>query len=426
MYWYCKRYYYKGGYGKMKKKIIFLLVVSFMFLGVKTVNAAELKPVDEHTLDNIESTLTLDMKESEIDVSRFKNSDLDKIADNYENKLKEQGYDLTGIEVRIDFKDNISDGISNIFNFSDIHELDLSVVNTTNNNNNILYKKNIKVTYSNTASFNDSDKGYVEDVIKKMKFDGTMNDDIFNRKVDSIFRVYDKDEISYDDFFDNFARNYENYDYAKLVNDPSIKIRYNCGDWGTYIGANPVYIPINLYIYKNDVFYGLKQIFLVNLWGEKLNNGTPVGVQEIPKTENEVLNPHYQELYEEVKKQGLTDVLGCYELKAYGELYEGMEVSFNIDKKYEGREVKIFHKKNDGTYEVFTDVVKNGKVTVKVNEFSPFMVVLNNNDDVIQNMNNAPNNAQTSSMNLILYIGISLSSLVTIIYIIVKRKKKIA
>ena len=410
----------------MKKKIIFLLVVSFMFLGVKTVNAAELKPVDEHTLDNIESTLTLDMKESEIDVSRFKNSDLDKIADNYENKLKEQGYDLTGIEVRIDFKDNISDGISNIFNFSDIHELDLSVVNTTNNNNNILYKKNIKVTYSNTASFNDSDKGYVEDVIKKMKFDGTMNDDIFNRKVDSIFRVYDKDEISYDDFFDNFARNYENYDYAKLVNDPSIKIRYNCGDWGTYIGANPVYIPINLYIYKNDVFYGLKQIFLVNLWGEKLNNGTPVGVQEIPKTENEVLNPHYQELYEEVKKQGLTDVLGCYELKAYGELYEGMEVSFNIDKKYEGREVKIFHKKNDGTYEVFTDVVKNGKVTVKVNEFSPFMVVLNNNDDVIQNMNNAPNNAQTSSMNLILYIGISLSSLVTIIYIIVKRKKKIA
>ena len=410
----------------MKKKIIFLLVVSFMFLGVKTVNAAELKPVDEHTLDNIESTLTLDMKESEIDVSRFKNSDLDKIADNYENKLKEQGYDLTGIEVRIDFKDNISDGISNIFNFSDIHELELSVVDTTNNNNNILYKKNIKVTYSNTASFNDSDKGYVEDVIKKMKFDGTMNDDIFNRKVDSIFRVYDKDEISYDDFFDNFARNYENYDYAKLVNDPSIKIRYNCGDWGTYIGANPVYIPINLYIYKNDVFYGLKQIFLVNLWGEKLNNGTPVGVQEIPKTENEVLNPHYQELYEEVKKQGLTDVLGCYELKAYGELYEGMEVSFNIDKKYEGREVKIFHKKNDGTYEVFTDVVKNGKVTVKVNEFSPFMVVLSNNDNVVQNMNNAPNNAQTSSMNLILYIGISLSSLVTIIYIIVKRKKKIA
>ena len=410
----------------MKKKIIFLLVVSFMFLGVKTVNAAELKPVDEHTLDNIESTLTLDMKESEIDVSRFKNSDLDKIADNYENKLKEQGYDLTGIEVRINFKDNISDGISNIFNFSDIHELELSVVDTTNNNNNILYKKNIKVTYSNTASFNDSDKGYVEDVIKKMKFDGTMNDDIFNRKVDSIFRVYDKDEISYDDFFDNFARNYENYDYAKLVNDPSIKIRYNCGDWGTYIGANPVYIPINLYIYKNDVFYGLKQIFLVNLWGEKLNNGTPVGVQEIPKTENEVLNPRYQELYEEVKKQGLTDVLGCYELKAYGELYEGMEVSFNIDKKYEGREVKIFHKKNDGTYEVFTDVVKNGKVTVKVNEFSPFMVVLSNNDNVVQNMNNAPNNAQTSSMNLILYIGISLSSLVTIIYIIVKRKKKIA
>ncbi len=414
----------------MKKKIIFLLVVSFMFLGVKTVNAAELKPVDEHTLDNIESTLTLDMKESEIDVSRFKNSDLDKIADNYENKLKEQGYDLTGIEVKIDFKDNISDGISNIFNFSDIHELNLSVVNTTNNNNNILYKKNIKVTYSNTASFNDSDKGYVEDVIKKMKFDGTMNDDIFNRKVDSIFRVYDKDEISYDDFFDNFARNYENYDYAKLVNDPSIKIRYNCGDWGTYIGANPVYIPINLYIYKNDVFYGLKQIFLVNLWGEKLNNGTPVGVQEIPKTENEVLNPNYQELYEEVKKQGLTDVLGCYELKAYGELYEGMEVSFNIDKKYEGREVKIFHKKNDGTYEVFTDVVKNGKVTVKVNEFSPFMIVLSKNDGVVQNMNNvpnnAPNNAQTSSMNIILYIGISLSSLVMIIYIIVKRKKKIA
>ena len=423
MYWYCKRYYYKGGYGKMKKKIIFLLVVSFMFLGVKTVNAAELKPVDEYVFDSIEPTLTLDMKESEMDVDIFDNEILPEIEDNFKIKIEEQGYDLTNnrFSVTFNYKD---DGIASKFYYADIHELKLEITDTTNSN--ILYKKNIKVTYSNTASFNDNDKGYVEDVIKKMKFDGTIYDDYFDRNIDSIFRVYDKDEISSDDFYDNFATKYKNYDYDKLVNDPSIKIRYVCSDWGTYIGANPVSIPINLYIYKNDVFYGLKQIFLVNLWGEKLNNGTPVGVQEIPKTENEVLNPRYQELYEEVKKQGLTDVLGCYELKAYGELYEGMELSFNIDKKYEGREVKIFHKKNDGTYEVFTDVVKNGKVTVKVNEFSPFMVVLSNNDDVIQNMNNAPNNAQTSSMNLILYIGISLSSLVTIIYIIVKRKKKIA
>ena len=71
-------------------------------------------------------------------------------------------------------------------------------------------------------------------------------------------------------------------------------------------------------------------------------------------------------------------VLGAFEVKLNGD-YEGkLSVSFNVDSKYNGEKATVLHKKNNGTIETFEKEIIDGKVTVEVDELSPFVIALSN------------------------------------------------
>ena len=84
---------------------------------------------------------------------------------------------------------------------------------------------------------------------------------------------------------------------------------------------------------------------------EKLDNNTDV----------------YKELIEKLEGK---KVLGAFEVK--------LSVSFNVDSKYNGEKATVLHKKSDGTIETFEKVITDGKVTVEVDELSPFVIALSN------------------------------------------------
>ena len=82
---------------------------------------------------------------------------------------------------------------------------------------------------------------------------------------------------------------------------------------------------------------------------------------------------------------------------------------------------------------------EDGKITLSFDHFSTYVLVKNNEyttkkREIVKNesevkpvANNkadkAPNNAQTSSMNVVFYLSMALVSLVGIIYIIIKKRK---
>ena len=155
-------------------------------------------------------------------------------------------------------------------------------------------------------------------------------------------------------------------------------------------------------------------------YGTTLENGTPVNMARL-ETDDET----YKAMAKELESKGLKNILGCYELTAYGTTTNNMKVSFNLGSNYNGKEVQILHKKKDNTYEIFKTTVADGKAEITVSEFSPFMIALSDSSTpTTENVNKAPNNAQTSSIDIVLYSILALGSLVGITYILVSKKKK--
>lgn len=118
------------------------------------------------------------------------------------------------------------------------------------------------------------------------------------------------------------------------------------------------------------------------IWVEGLlPENTDLSVKEIGKD-----NENYDELIEQVK--GNT-ILGVYDISLSNELSEGksIKLGFNVDEKYNGEDVIILHyKENDGiTFtETYKSTVKDGKVSIDVSGFSPYVIAL---DDAENNTN---------------------------------------
>ena len=77
--------------------------------------------------------------------------------------------------------------------------------------------------------------------------------------------------------------------------------------------------------------------------------------------------------------------LSKYNLKAYnielidGE-YEGeLTLTFNLGIENNNKNVQIWHKTHSGNIETFNEIVIDGKVTIKVQELSPFTIVYEKN-----------------------------------------------
>lgn len=84
-------------------------------------------------------------------------------------------------------------------------------------------------------------------------------------------------------------------------------------------------------------------------------------------------NTGYNELVTKVDTDE-EKVVAAYEVKVVGKIQDKVAVSFTVGTEYNGQTLKCLHGLGDGSVETFQVVVKNGKVTVDVNQFSPFVL----------------------------------------------------
>lgn len=233
-------------------------------------------------------------------------------------------------------------------------------------------QKTFTIKYTKESSYNEQDATYVKNKVDSIKFANYEGND-------AVFTMYNiGDEAN----ANKWTR--DTFDFAKLLNDSSITIKKSIS-FGGQGGGTPWGEGHDLYVYKNGVLYATKPIMNLGAYGTTLENGTPVNMARL-ETDDET----YKAMAKELEKNGLKNIIGCYELTAYGTIYKDMKVSFNIGTNYNGKEIKILHKKSDNTYETFTTKVENGKATITVNEFSPFMIALS--DTTNTNNTNTPTN----------------------------------
>lgn len=340
----------------------------------------------------------------------------DKLYNEVEQKLialfNENGYALENIDgqlqqYEIDFEKDFGEGkLEKAF----IRINSKSLTDST-------YDKDITIKFAKESNYNTSDETYVQNAVKNMKFAQYQDD--FIEKIDAVFTIYNiGDEESASKWTEN------TYNFSKLLNDNSIVLKKTDG-YGGFGGGTPWGLGTILYFYKNDVLYATKHVMNMGMYGTILENGTPVNMGLVEK-DDEV----YKAMSKELENNGLTNIIGCYELTAYGTIGNDTKVSFNLGTNYNGKEVQILHKKHDNTYELFKTKVSEGKATISVSELSPFMIALSNttetNNNVNEIVNNAPNNAQTSSLDIVLYSTLAIGSLLGIAYIVIKGKKKVA
>ncbi len=381
----------------MKKVLLFgLMVFSFMFM-TTNVNAQELKELDSSVLDVIGDTLQINKKESEVYGNFESHQKLEESTkQEYIQKIKEAGYDTSkidnGIYMGVFFGYGQNDG-----EFPRKVMVRLDGIGT----------KEVNIEYSNTSEYNEDDANYVKNQLKNLKIKKYTYED--GSQDDAVYMVFDlNDKVGAQGF-------YRNYDFSSLLDDKTITIKVAEG--GSGFSGNPWGESVVLDFFKNDIAYASKVIMFVGYFGTTLDNGTPIVMDQ--RDENTEI---YKEMSKELEKLGLTNVLGCYELTSLGSISNNMIISFSIDSRYNGRGVKILHRKSDGTFEAFDTKVVNGKATITVNEFSPFIIALTDDDNV--EVNKAPNNAQTSSMDVVLYSLLAVGSLVGIVYIVVSKKRR--
>ncbi len=93
----------------------------------------------------------------------------------------------------------------------------------------------------------------------------------------------------------------------------------------------------------------------------------------------ESTNDTYLEMIQYINTKCDNECLGSFDISLVGGEYKGnLTITFTVGEEYNGKDVFVCHKKSDGTYEDFREVVTNGAVTVTVSELSPFMISLIN------------------------------------------------
>lgn len=88
----------------------------------------------------------------------------------------------------------------------------------------------------------------------------------------------------------------------------------------------------------------------------------------------------YKEMYEKLTQK--LDVALLYDVSIVGGSYHGsMRLTFVVGEAFDGRYITIVHKLASGEKELLSGIVRDGKVTVTVNELSPFMLALDSEDN---------------------------------------------
>lgn len=94
------------------------------------------------------------------------------------------------------------------------------------------------------------------------------------------------------------------------------------------------------------------------------------------------------ELYATLSTTGISDMENYYNKNSLthllltdittvgGKIDGAIQLTFNVGEQYNGKYVYIAHKKHNGNYEYFSEIVKNGSITIVVDELSPFIVAV--------------------------------------------------
>lgn len=75
-------------------------------------------------------------------------------------------------------------------------------------------------------------------------------------------------------------------------------------------------------------------------------------------------------------KNSLTHLLLTDITTVGGNINGAIQLNFNVGEQYNGKYVYVAHQKHNGNYEYFSEIVKNGSITIVVNELSPFIVAV--------------------------------------------------
>ncbi len=272
-----------------------------------------------------------------------------------------------------------------------------------------MYETTVKINYAKEPNYNEQDAAYVKKAVAGLKLN-TYNDGYCS------FVTYD----NLNDILHTFATDEELKNkilpYDNLLDDKSIIVKPTSTAYSDKSEDDMdlddeylTYYDMSLNFYKNDVLYETKTVRVGTMYGVTLDNGTAVNIRPIEEDDKT-----YTEMVTKLKKDGFNNTINGYELKAYGSTTKGMKFTLDVDKKYNDKNVVILHKKANGTYETLKGTVQDGKVTITVDELSPFMIALDDRTIVTKILN------QKSIAIAIVVI------LLLLVILVVKSKKKAA
>ena len=339
---------------------------------------------------------------------------------------------------------------------SDIREMDISVTVTHEHGSGYTgstmfedeVAKKITVTYTNSSNYNENDRVEVAKMLEKNDgFDNITTSYSFDEKFEMNSETsFEKAmrELIYDDSI-NFKIIYHEgaYDYTwkDIYTEAHFRVAVFkngiCYDIinTTYYRMRLVEIPDEIYdteeAYINYAINELKNNWAnasdYNISLEK-NNGYYYSVllngewslYIAAKKSNQVLladcitvsenfnidissidkeTNDYADMRRKALEKGFDNIWGSYEFKLRsGNIGEnGLTIRFEVGREYNGKQVIILHKKQDGTIEQFIKTVENGRVSITVFELSPFMIAIK--DTTSTGTNNELNETPTTGTN---------------------------
>lgn len=339
-----------------------------------TENTVELKEIDEAALDLFYDIVNVDIKESEYSYSGeiiYDQTTL--LNEDYKTILSDNGYDIENLYISIKIGDN------------DILKGTLTLQNINNYDE---FIKTFEINYSNSSDYNEDDYNYVIDKLNSLDtshLEKTYNEylDIYEyyhyEYVNSIEELGKKmAELSTIETLEDVLRilAFGELDIASLINDEEISIVPSnenqligsmCGGVETTDAAIES-CSGTFRIYKNDISY--QTINITKAYKTVIMN-TMKETEEI-----------FVEMKELIEEYTTKDIIGAFEA-IYKEAFEGkIEVGFSVGDEYNDQYVVVLHKKQDDSIEKFFTIVVDGYVMIEVEEFSPFMIALIDEEDI--------------------------------------------
>ncbi len=145
-------------------------------------------------------------------------------------------------------------------------------------------------------------------------------------------------------------------------------------------------------------------------------------------------NETYNKMIEFLKAKGYQNIFKMYEIhvKDNQKLSHSLTITFDLGTINNGKIAYILHQKHDGSYEEFTKLVENGKVSIEVSELSPFIIAFKEEENKLTNIDvtateqnqDVSNNAQTSSIDVVKYAILSALTFICLVALIISMKKE--